>query len=191
MKYIKLSKTSWLILAVGLFVVMAAGLGITRSQQAQEQGRLSDELAISEQSLASIQIAGLASQLAELQQSADQAQLQLDQAQQKLEQTVISVDIADEFFSIASTCGVKVISLSTSPILPNMYEGIGLATTSLTAAVDGELPALIDFVESLNADFTTGMIETTQIDIPPSDSDATPSLNIQMIIYSYEVDDNG
>jgi hypothetical protein len=190
MKYIKLSKTSWLILAVGLFVVVAAGLGITRSQQAQEQGRLSDELTLSEQSLASIQIAGLAAQLAELQQSADQAQLQLDQAQQSLEQTVISVDITNEFFSIASTCGVTVISLSTSPILPNQYEGIGLTTTSLSAQVQGELSALIDFVESLNTEFTTGVIEATQIDIPQSDSEETPSINIQMTIYSYEVNDN-
>jgi multidrug efflux pump subunit AcrA (membrane-fusion protein) len=190
MKYIKLSKTSWLILAVGLFVVVAAGLGITRSQQAQEQGRLSDELTLSEQSLASIQIAGLAAQLAELQQSADQAQLQLDQAQQSLEQTVISVDITNEFFSIASTCGVTVISLSTSPILPNQYEGIGLTTTSLSAQVQGELSALIDFVESLNTEFTTGVIEAMQIDIPQSDSEETPSINIQMTIYSYEVNDN-
>jgi hypothetical protein len=56
--------------------------------------------------------------------------------------------------------------------------------------VQGELSALIDFVESLNTEFTTGVIEATQIDIPQSDSEETPSINIQMTIYSYEVNDN-
>jgi hypothetical protein len=191
MKHLKLSKASWLILAVGLFVVVAAGLGITRSQQAQEQGRLNDELELSQKNLAAIQITGLQSQLDELQQTADEAQLKLDEAQRQLDQTVVSVDVTDEFFSIASYCGVKVINLSTSPIVPNKYEGIVLSATSLSAAVEGQLPALVDFVEALNNDFTTGLIETAQIDIPPSTSNATPSASIQMIIYSYEVNDNG
>jgi hypothetical protein len=191
MKYLKLSKTSWLILAVGLFVVVAAGLGITRSQQAQEQGRLSEELELSQKSLAAIQVTGLQSQLDALQQSADEAQLKLDEAQSELDQTVVSVDVTEEFFSIASYCGVKVINLNTSPIVPNLFEGIGLATTSLNAMVEGQLSALIDFIEALNSDFTTGLIKATQIDIPPSTDNETPSASIQMIIYSYEVNDNG
>ncbi len=191
MKYLKLSKTSWLILAAGLFIVIMAGLGITRSQQLQEQGRLDDELGISQQSLANLNITGLQLQLNELQQTAAQEQLQLDEAQQQLEQTVVSVDVTDEFFSIASLCGVVVINLSTSPILPSKYEGIGLSTTSLNAAVEGELPALVDFVESLNNDFNTALIKSAQIIIPPSSSNETPSASVQIIIYSYEGSNDG
>jgi hypothetical protein len=191
MKYIKLSKTSWLILAVGLFVVVAAGLGITRSQQAQEQGRIDDELATSQQSLAAIQITGLQAQLDQLLQEAAIAQVQLDAAQAQLDQTVISVDVTDELFSIAGSCGVVIINMGTSPILPSIYEGIGLSTTSVSMAVEGELPALVDFVESLNNDFSTGLVNSAQIDIPQSSSNSTPSASIQMIIYSYEVNNNG
>jgi predicted PurR-regulated permease PerM len=191
MKYLKLSKTSWLILAVGLFVVVMAALGITRSQQAQEQGRLTDELEASQMSLAGLKIADLQTQLEQLQQQVDKAQLQFDEAQKQLDQTVVSVDVTDKFFSIASNCGVKVINLGTSPIVPSIYEGIGLSITSINAVVEGELAALIDFVESLNRDFTTGLIKSALIDIPPSSSDETPSANIQIIIYSYEGNDNG
>ena len=191
MKYIKLSKTSWIILAAGLFIVILAGLGITRSQQAQEQGRLEDELEMSQQSLAGLQITELQAQLAGLQQAADEGQLQLDSSLRLLDQTVVSVDVTDEFFSIASNCGVLVINLSTSPIVPNLFEGIGLSATSINAAVEGELPALIDFVESLHADFTTGLIKSTQIDIPPASSNETASASIQITIYSYEGNENG
>ncbi len=191
MKYLKLSKTSWLILAAGLFIVVMAGLGITRSQQAKEQGRLADELNTSQQSLATLQITGLQSQLDELQRTAAAEQRQLEAAQQQMDRTVVSVDVTDQFFSIANTCGVRVMNLSTSPITPGDYEGIGLSTVSLNVDVEGEVPALIDFVETLNNDFTTGLIKSTQIDIPPSSANQTPSASIQIIIYSNEGNENG
>jgi len=191
MKYFKLSKTSWLILAAGVFVVVMAGLGITHSQQLSEQGKLDDELSIAQTSLNKLHIEALQLKLEELQQTAEETQLQLDEAVQALDQTVVSVEITDEFFSIAEYCGVLVINLSTSPIVPNIYEGIGLSSTSLHAAVEGATPNLINFVESLNNDFTTGLIKEVQIDIPPSSSDETPSASVKMIIYSYEGNDNG
>ena len=72
MKYLKLSKTSWLILGVGVFIVALAFLGITRSQQAQEQSRLDDELEMSQMSLANMQISDLQAELAALEQTAAQ-----------------------------------------------------------------------------------------------------------------------
>jgi hypothetical protein len=191
MKYLKLSKTSWIVLAAGIFVVVLAGLGITHSQQLSEQGKLDDELSISQSSLANLHIDALQLELQELQQTAEDTQLQLDQAVQLLDQTVVSVDITDEFFSVAEYCGVLVVNLSTSPITPNMYGGIGLSATSLNASVEGAVPNLIDFVESLNNDFTTALLKSVQIDIPPSSSNETSSANIQMTIYSYEGNDNG
>jgi predicted tellurium resistance membrane protein TerC len=186
MKFIKLSKTSWLILSAGIFVVVLAGLGITRSQQLQEQGKLDSELGTSQKSLDNLQVTDLRQQLDELQQKAEEEQLQLEEAEKRLDQTVVSVEVTDEFFSIANYCGVVVISMSTSPISPNTYEGIGLSTTALNAAVIGELPDLINFVVSLNNDFTTGLVRSTQINIPPSSNNETPSASVQIIIYSYE-----
>jgi len=191
MKYLKLSKTSWIILAAGLFIVILAGLGITWSQQNQEEKRLKDELDTTQQGIASMQIEGLQAQLDELLQTTAAEQAQLNAAQTQLDQTVVSVDVTDKFFSIASTCGVMVINLSTSPIVPNIFEGIGLSTTLLSAVVEGATPALIDFVESLNNDFATGLTKSSQIDIPPSSSNETSSAMIQLIIYSYEGNDNG
>ena len=186
MKFIKLSKTSWLILSAGLFVVVLAGLGITRSQQLQEQGKLEEDLGLSQKTLEKIQITDLRQQSDELQQRIQEEQLQLDEAKNRLDQTVVSVDVTDEFFSIAEYCDVLVESMGTTPIQPNVYESIGLSTTALHIEVTGELPDLINLVISLNNDFTTGLVRSFQINIPPSSSNETPSANVQMIIYSYE-----
>jgi hypothetical protein len=191
MKYLKLSKTGWLILGVGVLIFVLAGLGITRSQQAKEQDRLDDELEMSQTSLANMQIADLQEQLADLEQIAAQEQVEFDLAANMLDQTVVSVDVTDEFFSIASTCGVIIINISTSPIVPNMFEGLGLSATSVNAMLEGELPNLIDFVEALNSGFTTGQVKMAQIDIPPSSSNETASVNVQMTIYSYEENNDG
>lgn len=191
MKYLKLSKTGWLILGVGLFIVVMAGLGITRSQQSQEQGRLSDELAVSQESLAALQTSGLQSQLADLQKKAQEEQAKLEAAQGQMDQTVVSASVTDKLFSVARSCGVLVTNFSSSPVETSVYQGIDLSTTSLNVAVEGELPALIDFVESLNHDFTTGVVKAAQIDIPPVSSNETSKASIQMTIYSYEGNKNG
>jgi hypothetical protein len=185
MKFIKLSKTSWLILSAGVFVVVLAGLGITRSQQMQEQDKLSQELSISKRSLENAQVADLKARLDELNQRTEEEQLQLDDARSRLDKTVVSVDVTDEFFSIADYCGVRVITMSTTPIQNTKYEGIGLKTTSLSATATGDLDQVIQFVMSLNNDFTTGLVRTFQIEIP-EDPQKEPSLSIQMVIYSYE-----
>ena len=186
MKFIKLSKTSWLILSAGLFVVVLAGLGITRSQQLQEQKKLEEDLSLSQKSLDKIQVTDLRQQSDEIQQRMQDEQFQLDEAKKRLNQTVISVDVTDEFFSIAEYCNVVVEGMGTTPIQPNQYENIGLSTTALHVEVTGELPDLINLVTSLNNDFTTGLVKSFQITIPPSSENRTPSANVQMLIYSYE-----
>jgi hypothetical protein len=186
MKFIKLSKTSWLILSAGLFVVILAGLGITRSQQLQEQSKLEDELGISQKTLDKIQVTDLRHQSDELQQKIEEGQLQLDDAKNKLNQTVVSVEVTDQFFSIAEYCNVIVTNMGTTPIQPNEYENVGLATTLLSLEAKGELPDLVNLVTSLNNDFTTGMVKSYQITIPPLSDNQTPTVNVQMIIYSYE-----
>ena len=191
MKYLKLSKTSWMILAAGIFIVALAGLGFTRSQQSKEQARLNDELEMSQVTLAGMRIDELQTQLSDLEQAAAEEQADLDLASNLLDQTVVSVDVTDEFFSIASACGVLVINISTSPITPNIYEGLGLSATSLSAAMEGEVANLIDFVEALHTGFSTGQVKMAQIEIPPSSSNETATANIQMTIYSYEENEDG
>jgi len=185
MKFLKLSKAGWLILAAGVFLVILAGLGITRSQQAQEQGQLEDELSVSLQSLEKLDVTELRQRLDELQQMVDEEQLQLDEARSRLDKTVVSVDVTEQFFSIADYCGVTVMSMSTSPIQDEDFEGIGLSMTALNSKAVGELNDIIQFVISLNNDFTTGLVNRFQIDIP-EESDNTTSVSVQMYIYSYE-----
>jgi hypothetical protein len=181
-KKLKLSKASWLILSAGLFIVVLAGLGLTRSQQIQEQTKLDEELSINEMRLSKFNIEQLQQQRDELQEEVDKNTVLLDAAKYGLRATVESIDVTDEFFVIASKCDVIVNSISSSCIGNDDLNGIGCSTISLTAVVLGDFSNLIDFIISLNQDYTTGYVKSVYISV----SGENPSASIQMTIYSYE-----
>jgi len=164
---LKLSKTSWVILLVGIFVVIVAGLGLTRSQQFQEQGQLNDELSIAEKRLSNLQVKQLHQQQEELQGRLDASMVQLTAANDRLRQSVESIDVTDEFFAIAQYCGVQVDSISSSEIKSGELEDVVCSMITVNAVVAGEVSNLISFVTWLNHDFTTGVVQSAQITIPP------------------------
>jgi hypothetical protein len=172
----KLSKTSWLILSAGVFLVVVAGLGLTRSQQLSEQNRLNDELALSEKRLATLQTTDLTQQLEDLRAKIEEGQSQLKDAQANLKQTVASVDVTDEFFKTASYSGVVVSNLSTTTIAQTKYQGITCSTISITATVKGDKGKIINFVIALNNGYVTGSVQSTQLSFKDAlDDEAVPA----------------
>lgn len=186
MKGLKLSKTSWLILAAGVFIVALAGLGVTRSQQLKEQTHLDEELSLSTMRVDSIQVADLRPQLEELQQRIEESEAQLIEAKDRLRQTVVSADVTDKFFVIAEYCGVKIMNLATTKNSIKAVKGVSCTTISITTTVEGEVSSIIDFIISLNDGFTTGNVQSAQISIPEDSANNEPSASVQMVVYSYE-----
>jgi hypothetical protein len=208
MKGLKLSKISWLILSAGVFIVVLAGLGLTRSQQMKEQTKVADTLELAKKRLGTVQTAPLSQQLDSLKAKVEESQALLKDAQAKLRQTVISVDVTDEFFQIAQYCSVNVTNLNTTTIAQSKYEGVTFSTISLAATVTGEETNIIKFIVSLNNGYLTGNVESAQITFPgvPEESGASESggesggesgegetttsgetrATVNMLIYSYE-----
>jgi hypothetical protein len=191
MKGLKLSKTSWLILSAGVFLVVLAGLGLTRSQQMNEQTKLDDELGLYEKRLGMLQTEALSQQLENLRGKVEEGEAQLKEAKARLNQSVVSVDVTDEFFKIAEYCSVNITNMSTTVISQIRYEGVDFSTISLAANVVGNEENVINFVNSLNNSYVTGNVQSAQIsiaeategeEVSSSDTNAT----LSMIVYSYE-----
>jgi len=210
MKGLKLSKASWLILAAGVFLIVLAGLGLTRSQQMKEQTKLDQELSVTEKRLSTLQTTQLTQQLENLKVKVEESEAQVKDARARLDQTVTSVDVADEFYKIANYCSVNITSLTTSKIANSKYLNVSMLTTSLSAAVTGDKKNIVDFIISLNNGFVTGKMGSISInfsgaeaeeEIPGSEEEqeeeepeegeelatGTASAFISMLIYSYEV----
>ncbi len=190
MKNLRLSKTSWLILSAGVFLVILAGLGLTRSQQLQDQSTSTDELQIATARLAKIDVTELKNQVESLQQQITLDQADLQDATSRLSKSVVSADVAEEFYAIGEASGVLVESFTSTPIAANSLEGIPVSETSVTGRVSGTLAQVVSFVINVNTSFRTGYVKsaTLQIDSatdPELGQDAYTRASVQMIIYSY------
>ena len=185
MKGIKLSKTSWLILAAGVFIVILAGLGLTRSQQLDEQNQLDEALASSTARLNMLEVSQLKLEEAELQQRLDETMVEFDEVKDRLRQTVVSVDVTDELFRIAEYSDVEIMSMMSSAQSGGKLGPIPCLTTSISANIKGSTSNLIDFVLNLNSGYTTGIVQSVNISVPEGTSDNSTAA-ITLFIYAYE-----
>ena len=161
----KLSKTSWIIITVGIIIIAFGGLGIARHQQVLEQTQLRDELSVTATRLQKIQIKPLQSQHSELQEQFDQTLLQLETAKDELRQPIESIDVTDAIFEIAEACDMEITRFSSSALSDDKLDGISYSVIKLTIAVDGDVPNFISFVTKLNNDFGTGIANSVQMGI--------------------------
>lgn len=185
MKGFKLSKTGLLILAAGAFIVVLAGLGITRYSQISEQNGLNEALSVSETRLTAVNLQPYEVQKAELLEQFIASQSLLEEARNRLIQTVISVDVTGKFYEIAVFHSIIVNSISTTKNTVEDYEGVVCTLITISAKVTG-LSHVVDFIAGLNNNFSTGFVQSVKIDIGDDTVENGASADILMVVYTYE-----
>lgn len=186
MKGLKFSKVGWLILSAGIFIVVLAGLGITRSGQLKEQNKLGTDLATSQMRLDKVDTNQGQIQLDELKQQLADSEQQLTDVKNKLHQKIKSVDVTDKFFEIADYYSVNVTIMGTTTIAKDIYQGVPCSIISLSGSANGDLSKVIDFIAGLNNNFSTGFVQSAQITMSENVSSTYSDASINLIVYSYE-----
>jgi hypothetical protein len=177
----KISKASWLILAAGIFIIILAGLGVTRSGQIKQFDTLSENLSITTARLNNLQVGSLQTEINEYQEQVKDTLSQVAEVSDKLKQTVISVDVADKFYEIAEYCGVIVTNMGTTPVSDQKYAKIDCMTTSVNAQISGTPEGIVKFVIAINDNFSTGFVRAAQLHFMPDD---ISTVSLQMIVYT-------
>jgi hypothetical protein len=183
MKNVKISKASWIILAAGVFIIILAGLGMTRSGQIKEYDALSTNLTFTSNRAGNIQTGNLQTEINEYTEQLKDIREQAAEARTKLDQMVISVDVAEKFYQIADYCGVIITNIDTTTISNQKYQAVGFQTISVTAAMSGTTKNILDYVIALNNNFSTGFVRSAQFSFVDS---GNGTLGVQAIIYSRE-----
>jgi hypothetical protein len=183
MKNVKISKASWIILAAGVFIIILAGLGMTRSGQIKEYDALSANLTFTSSRTGNIQTGKLQTEINEYTEQLKDIREQAAEARTKLDQTVISVDVAEKFYQIADYCGVIITNIDTTTISNQNYQAVGFETISVTAVMSGTTKNILDYVMALNNNFSTGFVKAAQFNFDDSENG---TVNIQAIVYSQE-----
>jgi hypothetical protein len=199
---LKLSKTSWLILIVGVVIVAFASLGLARSSQANEHEQLNEELTVAEMRLANFQLKDLQARKGEVEAQLDEATAQLKAVKDDLSQSNESIDVTDFLFMTAQACGVVINDIHSSDLSSDELADVNCLVIRLSIAVAGDVPSLIHFVARLNTDFTTGVVDSVDISIPEITEEEVggvetenstepeepeiPSASIRLSVYSYQ-----
>jgi len=186
MKLIKLSRTSWLILTFGLFIIVLAGLAVVRFQQVGEQEALREKLTLAQTKLAKIQTERLSQRQKELELELSQIMAEAEAARAVLSQPISSLAISDMLWATAQANGVEITELSSPGMSTAELEGVSCSALSLTARAEGEVTDLVNFITELNGALATGVVKSAEINIPQAPSEDRPSASFQLVVYSYQ-----
>ena len=182
---LKLTKTSWLIIIIGVFIIFLAGLGVIRSQQVNEQNELNEKLAVVQARLTGIQLERLSHRQEELEQQLSETTSQSKTGRAILSQPIGSISISDIVFDIAEANNVEITEISSSGMARKELEGVSCLTLPLTTKVEGEVTDLVSFITQLNEDLATGAVQSLTISIPET-TDKKASASIQLVVYAYQ-----
>jgi len=185
---LKISKKTWLIIAIGIFVIALAALYMAYNQQVSEQNQLNEQLALAQSRLSGVNPEKLSSQQAELEEQLSQATSQFEAVKTILSQPAGSITVTDTLFDIARVHGVEVTEMTSSGLTDASLEGVPCLVISVAAKVEGDVPNLVSFVVKLNSFLTTGAVESITITIPETDSGEKASADIQLVAYTYQGD---
>jgi hypothetical protein len=204
----KIGRKALVILGGGVLLTSFIILNMMRNEQATEQNKLQEELAIAQRALGSTQNKQLAARKADLEQRLNQQVATLKSIQQQLSPDIASIDSTEMIFTIAGSANVEITEITSNGFAKGELEGIPCSVLPLTIRAEGDVPNLIDFVYQLTASFPTGVVSTADIDVPeviedestaggetggeaesgepPAEQREKPEAKIQFTIYAYQ-----
>ena len=177
----KLSKTAWIILLVGIFIIAIGSLYWLYLQEGPKQEELNAQLSAVQAQLPNLaeQRASLESTLTELEDNLAQATSQLKTAKAAFPDLVESIEVDELLFGIANDWGLEITSLTASE--PRDYrvkvemeaediemEDVTYLVTSFTIDVKGEVTDILNFIHTIvnHRDFDTATVELVNIVVP-------------------------
>jgi len=184
MRFMRLSKTAWLILGIGIFVIAMGSLYFLYSRQGDEQEQLGDSLSVAQDTSSTLvseekdwesQLTQLESQLTRLKSELTQATLLLDTTQASFPSSVESIEYDELLFNFAHGCNLRITTLIASEpgneeveVENEEVEAITYSVTSFIVDVKGEVANILDFINAIvtSEDFTCATAEPVNINIP-------------------------
>jgi hypothetical protein len=192
----RLSKTFWLILGIGISVIVLGVLGWVYLDQRGEQRRLNDSLADAQQTHSTLisQKGDLESQLIQSEIELAEAEALLDVVKASFPESVESIEYDEELFDIADDCNLDITSLTASEPSDAEVDSVTYSITSFVVVVEGEVDDMLDFIDTIatseyftgTTHFANATIEMVNIQVPQGEEEGEPSATINLVIYGYQ-----
>lgn len=182
----KLSKRGWIVTAMAALAIATISLAIVYVQQSRHQQELNEELARIQSNLDAAQISMLVSDKTGLEARLGEASARLETVKTVFTSKIESSIIVQSLFDIARDHNVEITDLTSSTPSKQNLSGVNFAAIVLTAHVQGNSSAIIDFVIDMNNHFNTGITSSAMVTITSDSNGDGSAVDLRMTIYSYQ-----
>ena len=162
MSKIKLSKSTQLIIAIGVFIVILISMGVVWQKQLVVQEEVRHELSLVQKVLAKVKTPAT-----ELEANINQAQSELRSAEAGFPREDDFVEIADRLIDLADSSQVEIIAMNANVMDAGTVEkklGIaGYEAMSFDIGVTGQVAAIQSYIVKLSNEFATSGLSTVKI----------------------------
>lgn len=183
-------------MALGIVLIAGISLGMSRSQQAEQQKQLTEKLAQAKAKLATINIDELTGQKNRLTQQVEQYSTQTESVKQNLFAAEDDIEATDIILESARSFQVEVVTITSPGANFGELQGTQCRILPMKIQLNGDIDKLADFIYNLSQIFPTSIIQEVRLNNEePSTSGAgekqpatagTTSADISLVIYSYE-----
>jgi hypothetical protein len=154
----KFSKASWIFLLIGVLVIAAASLGMTHSQQSDQQQRLATDLAASKEKLSQLKLDDLIFQKAALAKQYSDISNQFQASKAELISDSDSITSSNTLLDTARESSVVVEEITSAGTAAGKLAEVGCETLAINVKVQGTLSTISDFVSALTDKFPTATV---------------------------------
>jgi hypothetical protein len=174
---VKISRTTWICLVAGIFIIAGISLGMARSQQTDRQQQLQDKLTQANLSLSQIKVDELIEKKETLTSQIGSYEAQTAETLAILAYSKDSIDVTAEVLAEAKKQGVDIDEISSPGTSTEVLDGNTCETLQLNLRVAGDIRNISDFVCGLSKTFPTSVIKSVQIDIKQPSAESSPKIS--------------
>lgn len=180
----KISRTSWIFIAIGILIIAGTCLGLARSQQTDRQKDLQEKLTLAQKKLASINNEELIAQKERLNLEIKGYQAQTAEVTRQLNFPEDSISVSGLLFKTAGSCKVNITQISSTGRTKADLYGTPCSSLSVNIEVEGCYDKISNFLFALSREFPTSTVSMVQASAavsaspssPDSPSPSTPSI---------------
>jgi hypothetical protein len=207
----RLSRTAWLVLGIGIFIIAFATLYTISSGQSGEKEQLSGSLAKAQALLPKLiaEREDLAGQLTQWEEKLAEVTSSLSRSEARFPKSVESIEYDETLFKIADDCDLQIVEITASEPGEEKAEDIIYTTTTFEVKVRGKesppstvgefemyiddtVANMLDFINAIatSEEFNVGTIELVDMEKlePPEEvagDETGPEATIKLIIYGF------
>jgi hypothetical protein len=183
-KAVKFSKTTWIFLGIGTFLLAAFILGWIYLQKVDEQKQMASRLSQAQRTLAAIKLDDLNATKDPYLRQIAQYTAQIKETKALLTCLKNNLDASDDILASAKSFGVKITEMSSPGLSSEDLSGTPCQTIPLTVKAIGDVNVLANFISNLSQVFPSSIIKSTKIE--KDDRPGIYKATFSLVIYNYK-----